>query len=64
MDQQGDQTQSVWRWRAGGKLQQVDDNLAQEEPLEIRIRGQAICVTMRTPGHDDELAVGFLLSEG
>ena len=40
------------------------DVLAVEEPLEIRINGQAIAVTMRTPGHDEELALGFCLSEG
>jgi FdhD protein len=40
------------------------DEIAVEEPLEIRVDGQAIAVTMRTPGHDEELALGFLLSEG
>jgi FdhD protein len=40
------------------------DRLAVEEPLEIRIDGQPIAVTMRTPGHDEELAIGFCLSEG
>src|SRR6201986_639883 len=34
------------------------------EPLEIRIGGQPVAVTMRTPGHDEELALGFCLSEG
>ncbi|WP_229067356.1 formate dehydrogenase accessory sulfurtransferase FdhD [Actinoplanes sp. DH11] len=40
------------------------DELAAEEPLEIRIRKQALAVTMRTPGHDIDLAMGFLLGEG
>ena len=40
------------------------DELAVEEPLEIRVNGEPIAVTMRTPGHDEELALGFLLSEG
>src|SRR5437016_5929052 len=41
-----------------------EDAVAVEEPLEIRIDGAALAVTMRTPGHDDELALGFLYSEG
>jgi FdhD protein len=40
------------------------DTLAVEEPLEIRVHGQALTVTMRTPGHDVELAAGYLVSEG
>jgi FdhD protein len=38
--------------------------VAVEEPLEIRIGGAPVAVTMRTPGHDEELALGFCLSEG
>jgi FdhD protein len=40
------------------------DHVAVEEPLEIRIAGRPVAVTMRTPGHDEELALGFCLSEG
>jgi FdhD protein len=40
------------------------DHVAVEEPLEIRIGGAPVAVTMRTPGHDEELALGFCLSEG
>lgn len=38
--------------------------MAVEEPLEIRVDGDPIAVTMRTPGHDEELAPGFLHGEG
>jgi FdhD protein len=43
---------------------QVEDVLAAEEPLEIRVGGRSLAVTMRTPGHDVDLAAGFLVSEG
>src|SRR5947208_6104047 len=42
----------------------VQDRLAVEEPLEIRVNDEPVAVTMRTPGHDEELALGFCLSEG
>ncbi len=54
---------SVLRYRAGGEAR-VDDLVAVEEPLEIRIAGDTVAVTMRTPGHDRELALGFLFAEG
>ena len=54
----------MWRWHAGSAPAQQTDELAAEEPLEIQIDGRAISVTMRTPGHDRELAVGFALTEG
>ena len=41
-----------------------DDLVAVEEPLEIRIEGEPVAVTMRTPGNDEELALGFCLTEG
>ncbi len=57
----------VLRVRAGG-AEASDDWLAAEEPLEMRLmwgdRVQRLAVTMRTPGHDRELAVGFLAGEG
>ncbi|MEZ0093420.1 formate dehydrogenase accessory sulfurtransferase FdhD [Streptacidiphilus sp. EB129] len=40
------------------------DTLAAEEPLEIRVNGEPLTVTMRTPGHDFDLVAGFLVSEG
>ncbi len=43
---------------------EADDAVAVEEPLEIRVGGEPVAVTMRTPGHDEELALGFALAEG
>jgi len=40
------------------------DEVAVEEPLELRVDGTPVAVTMRTPGHDEELALGFLHGEG
>jgi FdhD protein len=42
----------------------LEDDVAVEEPLEIRVDGRPLAVTMRTPGHDEELALGFLHGEG
>jgi len=53
----------VIEWQ-DGVVSRLDDYLVGEEPLEIRIGTRPISVTMRTPGHDLELAAGFLLTEG
>jgi len=47
-----------------GAVHSQQDSLAAEEPLEIRVDGAPLTVTMRTPGNDVELAAGFLLTEG
>lgn len=49
---------------SSGKRVRRPDTLAAEEPLELRVNGAPLTVTMRTPGHDIELAHGFLLTEG
>lgn len=53
----------VTEW-SNGIARRVEDALASEEPLEIRIGAEPVSITMRTPGDDAELAAGFLLSEG
>lgn len=58
----------VWRWPEDtpgrGRARSVPDALAVEEPLELRVDSRSIAVVMRTPGHDEELVAGFLLTEG
>ena len=54
---------SVEQWEQGA-VSRLQDYLAVEEPLEIRIGDMPLSVTMRTPGHDEELVAGFLLTEG
>jgi FdhD protein len=53
----------AFKWRAGAMREEADC-LAVEEPLEIRLGGRRFTLTMRTPGHDEELAAGFLVAEG
>ena len=57
------QLTQVVEWN-DGRLLPHGDALAAEEPLEIRIGAMPLTVTMRTPGHDEELTAGFLLTEG
>ncbi|MHC5796227.1 formate dehydrogenase accessory sulfurtransferase FdhD [Lacisediminihabitans sp. FW035] len=54
----------VTRVTVGQGAVRREDVLAVEEPLEIRVGGKALAITMRTPGHDFDLAAGFLVSEG
>jgi FdhD protein len=49
---------------AQGKLEPRRDEVAVEEPFAIQLGGETLAITLRTPGHDDELTAGFLLAEG
>jgi len=72
MHHQGIHHLRIWQKRPGSALAEASDAVVVEEPLEIRIsygepgnrRTDSLAVTMRTPGHDAELALGFLLTEG
>jgi FdhD protein len=54
----------IERVAPGSGLERARDEVAVEEPLEIRVDGEPLAVAMRTPGEDEELAAGFLASEG
>jgi FdhD protein len=53
----------IIRRKQDGELEYRHDELTVEEPLEVRIGDKTVATTMRTPGHDEELAAGFLFSE-
>lgn len=55
---------TVTRATGAAESRAHDDLVAVEEPLEIRVAGRSVAVVMRTPGHDRELAAGFLVTEG
>ena len=59
-----DEQRDIVKYAVGADPYADRDHLSPEEPLEIRVRGRAVSITMRTPGNDDELAAGFLLTEG
>src|SRR4029077_2702121 len=63
MKDSGIGSQKIIRRKPDGELEYLPDDLTIEEPLEIRIGSKTLATTMRTPGHDDELAAGFLISE-
>src|SRR6266446_9745298 len=64
MKEHGIGSGQIVRRKEDGLLEYHRDDLTIEEPLEIRIGRKALAKTMRTPGHDEELAAGFLVSEG
>src|SRR5216110_2837848 len=63
MKESGIGSQKIIRRKRDGELEYLPDDLTIEEPLEIRIGRKVLATTMRTPGHDEELAAGFLVSE-
>ena len=64
MKEDGIKPGQIIRRKQKGDLEYSHDDLTIEEPLEIRIGRKTVATTMRTPGHDEELAAGFLVSEG
>src|SRR6201984_2786807 len=63
MNESSIDSQKIIRRKQNGDLEYLPDDLTIEEPLEICIGRKTLATTMRTPGHDEELAVGFLVSE-
>lgn len=55
---------TILRRKSDGTFESITDEVTVEEPLEIRIGEKPLAITMRTPGNDEELAAGFLLTEG
>lgn len=55
---------NLLRLHRDGRSESLADDAAREEPLEIRVESRSVAVVMRTPGHDEELTAGFLVSEG
>jgi FdhD protein len=63
MKEGGIDSQKIIRRKPDGELEYLPDDLTIEEPLELQIGRKTLATTMRTPGHDEELAAGFLVSE-
>jgi formate dehydrogenase family accessory protein FdhD len=63
MKESGIGSHKVIRRKRDGELEYLPDDLTVEEPLEIRVGRKTLATTMRTPGYDEELAAGFLVSE-
>ena len=63
-DARGVTRRPVQRWTGAALTPAREDDVAVEEPLEIRVSGEPVATTMRTPGNDRELAAGFLFAEG